>query len=192
MKINSVHNKEAELITSEAVWNQFSNDLKQYIFSRVKDEESANDILQEVFIKIHLKLNSLQKRESLKSWLFSITHNTIMDFFNKKEIPVTDKDIEDESESENETHSPQNCLIPLINNLPEKYRKPLLQSEIYGKKQAEVSKDLNLTLSATKSRIQRGRKLLQQGFIDCCNYKLSDDGFLVGEHQSKEDCKICH
>ena len=191
MKKQNLHTKEINLLTSEAVWNQFSNDLKRYIFSHVKDEESANDILQEVFIKIHLKLDSLQKKESLKSWLFSITHNTIMNFFNKQKMTVTDKEITEESMPENDADSPENCLLPLINHLPEKYREPLLQSEIYGKKQAEVSEMLNLALSTTKSRIQRGRKLLQQGFMDCCNYKLNENGYLVGEHQSKEDCKMC-
>ena len=177
---------------SEMVWNQFSNDLERYIFSKIKDNDSTKDILQEVFIKVHLNINSLQKKESLKSWLFSITHNAIMNFYNKKEIVFNDLELEEQITVENDSHSPQNCLLPLINQLPEKYREPILQSEIYGKKQSEVAAMLNITLTAAKSRIQRGRKLLQQGFIDCCQYKLNEKGLLVGEHKSKEDCKVCN
>ncbi len=191
--MESLHShSKATTLTSEMVWNQFSDDLKRYIFSQVKNEEATDDILQEVFLKVHLKLDSLEKKESLKSWLFSIAHNTVMNFFNKKEKPVEPKDLADESVPETDSHSPESCLLPLINHLPEKYREALLQSEIYGKKQAEVSELLHLSLSATKSRIQRGRKLLQQGYMDCCNYKLNAAGFLVGEHQSKADCKMCN
>jgi RNA polymerase sigma-70 factor (ECF subfamily) len=176
---------------SEAVWNAFSNDLKRYIFSKVKDEETTNDILQEVFIKIHLNIGKLQKQESLKSWLFTITHNTIMSFFTTKgSVPLLDNFPLEEAEG-NETITAYSCLVPMIHNLPELYREPLLQSEIEGKKQAEVAAMLEITLSTAKSRIQRGRKLLQQAFMDCCHYKLNDKGFLVGEHQDKQDCKMC-
>lgn len=183
---------EYDKITSENVWNQFSNDLKTYIFSKVKNEENTNDILQDVFVKIHLNIDKLQKKESLKSWLFSITHNTIMNFFNKKELNSITEMMVIEERQETEGHEAKNCIIPLINHLPELYREPLLQSEIYGKKQTEVAKMMGLTLSATKSRIQRGRKLLQQGFMECCNYKLNKEGLLVGEHKEKEECKMCN
>lgn len=178
--------------TSNEVWNEFSADLRRYIFKLVHDEDDTNDILQEVFIKIHLNIHFLQKNESMKSWLFTITHNTVMSFFNKNSKVKKDYNFIEEAISETETHSPQNCLIPLINHLPEKYREPMLQSEIYGKKQAEVAQMLAISLTAAKSRIQRGRKLLQQGFIDCCHYKLNEKGLLVGEHKSKEDCKVCN
>jgi RNA polymerase sigma-70 factor (ECF subfamily) len=190
-RMENTGSNELNKLTSENVWNQFSNDLKRYIFSKVKNEENTNDILQDVFVKIHLNIAKLQKEESLKSWLFSIAHNTIMSFFNKKEVNYDSSNFILENQKETDEHDALNCLIPLINHLPEIYREPLLQSEIYGKKQSEVAQIMGLTLSTAKSRIQRGRKLLQQGFMDCCNYKLNDQGLLVGEHKDKDDCKKC-
>ncbi len=67
----------------------------------------------------------------------------------------------------------------------------MLLSEIKGLKQAEVAKILNISLSGAKSRIQRGRNLLKEGFIACCDYQLNESGYLVGEHKDKKDCKIC-
>lgn len=190
-EIRDSHNKNNHL-TSTEVWDEFSADLKRYIFKLVQEEDNTNDILQEVFIKIHLNIDSLQKKESIKSWLFTIAHNTVMSFFNKNSKVKSDFIFIEETTSETEIHSPQNCLIPLINHLPEKYREPMMLSEIYGKKQTEVAKMLAISHTAAKSRIQRGRKLLQQGFIDCCHYKLNEKGLLVGEHLSKEDCKVCN
>ncbi|WP_291129008.1 sigma-70 family RNA polymerase sigma factor [Flavobacterium sp. UBA7682] len=177
--------------TSESLWEVYSKDLKRYVFSQIKDEDTTNDVLQEVFIKIHLNIASLQKKESVKSWVFTIAHNTLMNFLNKKSIPFPIEDVADDFSADEEIHSAKSCLLPLIKNLPEKYSEPLLLSEIKGKKQSEVANLLGITLSGAKSRIQRGRKLLQQGFMDCCHYKLNNDGFLVGEHQDKADCKMC-
>lgn len=171
------------------IWKQFSEILKKYIYSKVKDKEVTKDLLQEVFVKIHLNTDKIKKTESLKSWVYTITHNVIMDYFKSqsKPIPV----FEFVEPTENQSHSAENCILPLINNLPEKYKEALLLSEINGKKQTEVAEILNISLPGAKSRIQRGRKLLQQGFIDCCNYTLNSEGLLVGEHKEKENCKVC-
>lgn len=174
------------------IWNEFSESLKRFILSRVKDSEAVDDLLQEVFIKIHLNIHTLKKQKSIKSWIFTIANNVVMDYFNKNskitnstiEKPV----IEDELLEE---HTAIDCILPLIKNLPSTYKHAMILSEIKGLKQTEVAKLLNISLSGAKSKIQRGRNLLKQGFIDCCDYKLNESGYLVGEHKSKKDCKIC-
>jgi len=175
------------------IWKEFSTSLKSFIRSRIKDRDAVDDILQEVFIKIHLNIHSLKKQQSIKSWIFTIANNVIIDYFKKSnkssnleiEIPVV-------AEAEiHEEHSAKDCILPLIKNLPPTYKKAIFLSEIKGLKQAEVAQQLNISLSGAKSKIQRGRKLLQQGFIDCCNYKLNEFGYLVGEHMSKKECKVC-
>jgi RNA polymerase sigma-70 factor, ECF subfamily len=59
-------------------------------------------------------------------------------------------------------------------------------------KQQEVAEQLKQSLPTTKSQIQRARKLIAQGFMNCCGYVLNEEGKLVGELQDKEDCKICN
>jgi len=175
------------------IWDEFSESLKRFILSRVKNTEIANDLLQEVFIKIHLKVSTIKNQESIKSWVFTITNNVINDYFktNSKTVHLVSEISVSEDETANE-HSAIDCLKPLVKNLPSTYREAILLSEIKGMKQAEVAKILNISLSGAKSRIQRGRNLLKQGFIDCCDYKLNESGHLTGEHQNKEDCKVCN
>ena len=74
-------------LTSEEVWNSYSTEVKRYIRSKVKDSEMTNDLLQEVFIKVHLNLQKVQKTESLRSWIFSIAYNTVMNHFAKPTGP---------------------------------------------------------------------------------------------------------
>ena len=175
------------------IWEQFSESLKRFIYNRVKNDEITNDLLQEVFIKIHLNIHKIKKQESLKSWIYTITNNTINDYFKKqsKRNKLSSEAIEINNKKATEEHSAKDCLLPLINNLPSTYKKALLLSEINGLKQADVAKILNISLSGAKSRIQRGRNLLKEGFIACCDYKLNKSGYLVGEHKEKKDCKVC-
>ncbi|MEI6866016.1 RNA polymerase sigma factor SigZ [Flavicella sp.] len=179
-------------MNTEKIWSEFSLALKNFIFSKVKNETVAKDILQEVFIKIHLHKNELKKKKQLKSWLFSIANNTTIDYFRKKDL-VLPSQPENNSTEENskDSHNPTDCLLPLILALPEKYRKALLLTEIKGIKQQNAADQLGISLPAAKSRIQRGRDLLKKGFINCCDYTIDKNGLLKGEHKNIDECKVC-
>jgi RNA polymerase sigma-70 factor (ECF subfamily) len=177
---------------TEKIWSEFSEALKKFILSKVKDEAIAEDVLQEVFIKIHLHKDTLQKEDRLKSWLFQIANNTTNDYFRKQKIKTVDQNYKEPSETHKKNgHEAKDCLLPLILNLPKKYKEALLLTEINGLKQAEAAEKLKISLPAAKSRIQRGRELLKQGFMDCCDYKIDENGFLKGEHKDSDECKVC-
>ncbi len=175
------------------IWNEFSEALKRFIYGRVKNHEMTDDLLQEVFIKIHLNNHQIKKQGSVKSWIFTLTNNAIKDYL-KTQSKTTNQitEIVDQEIVLEEEHSAKDCILPLVKNLPPTYKEAILLSEIKGLKQAEVATLLNISLSGAKSRIQRGRDLLKQGFIECCDYTLNEFGHLVGEHKDKKDCKICN
>jgi len=179
-------------MTTKDVWDAHSEAIRYFILSKVKNPVITEDILQETFIKVHTKLSTLKDEDKLKSWLFSIARYTILDYFraNKQELPVDDLDLA--SDPEPSEHSEQDCLRGIIKSLPKKYRDPLFLSDIKGLKQQEVANQLHLSLPTVKSQIQRARKQIAQGFMDCCGFVMNDDGHLVGEIQDKADCKVCH
>lgn len=174
---------------TEIIWKLYHGDVFRFVQSYVKDKDLANDLLQEVFIKIHLKKEGLEDEKFLKNWVLSIARNTVADHF-RKITPSVNLEIVPGDQEHAQEHSPEDCLQPLIKQLPKKYREAVMLSDIQGKKQAVVAKELNLSLSGAKSRIQRGRKLIQQGYIDCCNYELKN-GVLVGETKPQKGCKVC-
>jgi RNA polymerase sigma-70 factor (ECF subfamily) len=178
-------------MTTQHVWKQYSEDLKRFIFSKVKEEAVTDDILQDSFIKIHTKLHTLKDLTKLKSWIFSIARNSILDYFKSSTKTFEFANFESETFIEENEHTEKDCLLGILQNLPKKYRDPLFLSDIKGLKQQEVATKLKQTVSTTKSQIQRARKLVAQGFIDCCDYVLNEDGKLVGELQEKGDCKVC-
>jgi len=179
-------------MTTKEVWKLYSDDVKRFIVSKVHETTIADDILQDTFIKVHTKLHTLNDLTKLKSWIFTIVRNSIMDHFKKANKTFEFADFESETTVLENVHTEQDCLQGILQSLPKKYRNPLFLSDIKGLKQAEVANQLNQNLPTTKSQIQRARKLIAQGFMDCCGFVLNEQGNLVGEIQEKEDCKICN
>ena len=63
------------------VWSDFSQRLRAAIAARVADPADADDILQDVFLKVHLRLDTLEDESRLAPWLFQITRNAITDYY---------------------------------------------------------------------------------------------------------------
>jgi RNA polymerase sigma-70 factor (ECF subfamily) len=178
-------------MTTQQVWTQYSNDLRYFILSKVKDEVIADDILQDTFLKIHTKLHTLRDLNKLKSWIFAIARNSIIDHFKAKNQTFEIAHFESQTEIEQESHTQKDCLRGILSGLPKKYRDPIFLSDIKGIKQVEIAKQLNLPLPTVKSQIQRARKLIAEGFMNCCGMTQNEKGHLVGEIQDRKDCKIC-
>ncbi|WBX77338.1 sigma-70 family RNA polymerase sigma factor [Tenacibaculum ovolyticum] len=178
-------------MTTNQVWTKYADDVKYFILSKVKDATVTDDILQDTFIKIHTKLHTLKDITKLKAWIFTIARNAIMDYFKSTNKTFELANFETETKIEEHAHTEKDCLRGILQNLPKKYRDPLFLSDIKGLKQQEVATTLKQSLPTTKSQIQRARKLIAKGFMDCCGFILNDEGKLVGEIQDKDDCKVC-
>ena len=178
-------------MTTNQVWTKYADDLKYFILSKVKNVTVTEDILQDTFIKIHTKLHTLKDITKLKSWIFTIARNAIMDYFKSTNTTFELANSETETSVETTTHTEKDRLRGILESLPKKYRSPLFLSDIKGLKQQDVADTLKQSLPTTKSQIQRARKLITQGFMDCCGFVLNENGKLVGEIQDKDDCKVC-
>ena len=67
------------------------------------------------------------------------------------------------------------CVLPLINKLPDKYREAIEFVDLGNGRQTSLAEQAGLSVSAAKSRVQRGRKLLKDLILRCCRIEL--DGF---------------
>ena len=88
----------------ESVWTQFSDRLHSFIRSRVPDEATAEDIHQEVFLRIHTKMGTLTDMGKLESWIYQVTRNAIIDYYRTQrptdELPETLVSCEDAHEDD--------------------------------------------------------------------------------------------
>lgn len=171
-----------------SLWLEYKNGLKYYIFKKVKNEEIANDLSHEVLMKVYNSCCSSVNIKNVRSWMFQIAHNTTIDYLKRKN-KFTDNVPENYDNDDYDVYQEANEIIkPLMQLLPEKYAIPLQLSEIEELKQKEVAQKLNLSLTATKSRIQRARNLLKEKIIECGNLEKDEKGNLISLG-IRSDCK---
>lgn len=177
----------------ENVWYQYHQKLLSFIKQKVGGDV-AEDILQDVFVKIHTQIDSIKESNKLESWLFQVTRNTIVDYYRSRKpteaLPdwLEQKNINDSEKTRKELSL---CLEPMVKMLPEKYKKSVQLSEIEGKTQQEVARLERISLSGAKSRVQRGRKLLKEILNDCCQIEINRSNQPVSYEPKEQKCKIC-
>ena len=159
------------------IYLEFEKSLYQYIISKVKNKHLAEDILQDIFIKINDNLTSLNESEKLKSWIFSIARNTIMDHFrkNKHYIDIDELELPEENKV-NVSECYYKCLTPFINDLDDKYKEALLNTELGTMSQKEYAEEIGISYSGVKSRVQRAKLQIKESFVSCCMIKKDAAG----------------
>ncbi|MFN0032397.1 MAG: RNA polymerase sigma factor SigZ [Flavobacteriales bacterium] len=178
-------------ITTEKIWNEFHRELLRFIMKRVKDADSANDLLQDIFVKIHLKLHTLSDTEKLTSWVFTITRNSLNDYFRKFNTTTALNEQLPEAEVDASLNAEfAHCLKPLLSALPKDYRIAIEETELKGVPQKDYASNCGLSYSGAKSRVQRGRQQLRQMMTDCCRIHYDKYGNIFDFEQGP-DCKFC-
>lgn len=178
------------------IYEDFSGKIRAYLMGKVRSPEDLDDLTQEIFIKIHTSLASLKDEKKLAPWIYSIVRNSINDYYRKRDTGSAgiDENIsysEDNDEDKN-LSGILYCLNVFIDRLPEKYREPLILSDIEGVKQKDLAVRMGLSYTGLKSRVQRGREMIKGMFIECCGVPFSTEGGSSGYYHDHENCKICN
>jgi RNA polymerase sigma-70 factor (ECF subfamily) len=139
--------------TVEAIWNDFSAKLGQFIRTRVADSATSEDILQDVFLKLQSRINEFRDPAKLQGWLFLVARNAIIDHYRtrKKTSELTESLPVELPQSDVESEELKAVFHRLINNLPEAYRQALVLTEFEGLTHQQLAKRLSLSVSAAKS-----------------------------------------
>ncbi len=175
------------------IYKQFRSELLGYVKSKVRSREDAEDILQNVFIKVSSNIDKLEEDVKLKNWIFTITRNAIIDYYRvnatKKKVAVTGELDEDISEAEDPdpTKGLDQCMNSMISLLPEEYRNIIIESEINGVKQKDLAGKYGIPYPSMRSKVQRGRERLKQLFYNCCHIETDKLGNVI-EAQGKGGC----
>ena len=147
--------------------------LFNFVRSMVRNEEIAEDITQESFVKAFFSLKKLQNPGSFKSWLFRIANNNTLDYLRKKKIQTVDVD-ESVRESYVDTASPEKGAISssrsqhireALDKLKPDQRNILVMCDLQGFSYQEIAESLNIPFGTVQSRIFYARKKLKE-FLD--------------------------
>ncbi|MEM7040158.1 MAG: RNA polymerase sigma factor SigZ, partial [Bacteroidota bacterium] len=175
------------------IWDAFSMRLRNFLRGRVQNPDDAEDLLQEVFLKIHCALDSLRKARRPEAWIYRVARNAVIDFYRSKGPEAVDADealqFFSAEEDEDNLRALVECLRPFIRDLPEKYRIVVEKSELQGMKHKEIAAELGLTVSGVKTRVQRAREMIRGNFEDCCRIKLNEAGVIVRTGEPRCGCE---
>ncbi len=178
---------------TEYVWKEYHDKLYGFILSRVNEPSVADDILQDVFMRILSKIDSLKDCDKLQSWIYQIARNAIIDYYRSRkktsELPPA-LTAPDEEFGNRASEDIDACLMPMIRSLPDPYREAVMLSEIEGRTQKEVAEEQGISLSGAKSRVQRGRGMIKEMMFGCCRFEFDKRGNVIDyERKGDSDCQ---
>ncbi len=169
--------------TLESIFETFHARLRRFILKRVSDEATADDILQDVFLKIHLRMSTLQDSDRLEAWVYQIARNAIIDHYRRPDRFVRLDEIlpapEPESTESDAAGEIAASMREMAESLPEPYREALLLTEFGGLSQQQLADRLGISLSGAKSRVQRARQKIRDDLLTCCHFEFDRYGRVV-------------
>lgn len=156
----------------EVLISRYKNLVYSVILKMISDAEEANDLAQEIFIKVYKNIDKYSPEYKFSTWIIRITTNHIIDYRRKKKydtVPIDDVSYDlttnDSPENEYIKKEQKKSLKRLINELPEMYKVPIVLYHQKGLSYQEIADATNESLSKVKNRIFRGRKLLKNSFL---------------------------
>lgn len=163
-----------------ALWRELSDSLRGFLRSRTATDADAEDLLQEVFLRIHRRLPELREPAKLQGWVYRIARNVVIDHYRlrRQHAPLeVDAVAADPAGRDAVDLSP--ALRRFLAELPPAYREPLIRHEFQGEGLADIAAALGLSLTAVKSRVRRARLLLRQMLDRCCRFEFDRRGRVI-------------
>lgn len=165
--------------------------------TRLVGETEANDLTQEVLIKVNDALPNFRGDAQLSTWIYRIATNAALDWLRSPSYKRVMRgcstseavELEDRNAVTGEKIplvEPQIfrkemnvCIQSFIQKLPEKYRVVLVLSEFEGLKDSEIAETLGLSLNAAKIRLHRAKEKLKEELSTKCDaYWIEENEFL--------------
>ncbi|MBS0657923.1 MAG: RNA polymerase sigma factor SigZ [Verrucomicrobia bacterium] len=165
----------------ESLWREFARPLRAFLRSRVRNDADADDLLQNVFLRIQRGAQQLRDPARLQGWVFRIARNALADHHRRgpREQPTADLPELIESLDGEELVDLRPALRRMIRELPEDFRAAILLTEFEGLSQVELARRLGLSVSGAKSRVQRARAELRRMLDDCCRFEFDRRGRVI-------------
>jgi RNA polymerase sigma-70 factor, ECF subfamily len=171
-------------------WTKLQNDLKRFVYRKIKDKATCEDIVQDVFVKAQANSRQLKDSEKITSWIYTIARNAVVDHYRKSSKAVRPVDVDWESDKQEFNDCVANCLRIFLTTLPEKYRQAIELTDIENLSQLELAARFNISHSAARSRVQRARKMLHDRLHEV--YVIKTDGYgNVIACEDRNPCQPC-
>lgn len=162
----------------EELLSRYSNKVFSLASRLTRNPEDAEEVLQDVFVTVHRKIASFEGKSSFSSWLYRVTVNAAFMKLRKRrqDLSVPLEDMIQQQHTIAALKSPETAFVDAqsirnqmlealetaIRKLPDDYRPVFILRDVDGLTSREVSKILDLTVPAVKSRLHRSRLMLRR------------------------------
>jgi RNA polymerase sigma-70 factor (ECF subfamily) len=160
-----------------ALWAAFAPPLRGFLARRVPPGVEADDLVQDVFLRVVRHAGTLRSTDRPEAWLFQIARNALRDSLRARlrrdgrtdALESDDLPAEPDAAAERAAEAElAPCLTGMVERLPEPYRTAITLTTLQGVSQADAARRLGMSMSGMKSRVQRGRDRLRQMLVQCC------------------------
>ena len=179
----------------EHLYKKYFVQIKRYLTAYC-DEENAEELTQEVFLKVSRGLGNFRNEASHKTWIYRIASNQAKDYlisrYKKESDLISEEDLEkidlkqyneNSPESVNLTEEMNDCIKEFIFRLPHIYSSVLLLREMQGLNKQEISEVLSLSPNTTKVRLYRAKAMLKTEMEVGCHITTAGDNRIVCERK---------
>ena len=151
--------------------NRYKNLVYSIILRQTRNHDEANDLAQDVFLKVYKNLASYTPEFKFSTWVMRITSNHIIDQHRKKRLETISLEAyTEEGGVVGSAHSPETAYLSrensdrinkIVTGLPDMYKVPVVLYHQHGLSYQEISDKIGEPVSKIKNRIFRGRRLLK-------------------------------
>lgn len=151
----------------DTIFKQYYKPLCQFSYSLIKDQDTAENLVQEVFVKLWEKRENMTNIDNLLSYLMGMVRNQSVDFLRKEKAnskiynqlrPENSENTTEEQISKNEF---EEKLLKSILNLPERCRTAIEMSRFEGFSNKEIALKMEISVKGVEALIGRSLKLLR-------------------------------
>ena len=173
----------ADRAASHELWADVHDRLRAFVGRRVGDPHTADDLAQDVLLRLHRNIGQLRDDQRLDAFAYAIARNAIIDHYRaqarRREIPSEPTELTASidahpasSDAPDAREQLGRCLEPLVRRLAPPYREALMLTDLGQLSQVEAAQRIGLTVPGMKARVQRARRQVRDLLGECCEVAL--------------------
>jgi len=158
-------------------WQKYEPELRGFVTHQVGDPATAEDLLQDAFLKAIAQGAGFCTLDNPRAWLFRVARNLLVDHHRRqRQMVEVDGNLSAPEVEIPAIISLSECLPHALGALSEEDREAITLCDLEGMKRADYAELKGLTLPGAKSRVQRARQRLKQALQERCNICYDETG----------------
>jgi len=173
------------------VYDSHYRRIRRFVLALIKDESTADDVIQDTFLRVQKNLDDLRDLSRLSAWIHRIAFNLCQDHFRRaRNDPASDgspTDVEDVSSEEASVEhvvgqgEMGSCVRDKVDLLPQNLRAVLILHDFSELTHKEIAEVLDVEVGTVRVTLHRARKRLRGILEEACSFETDERGVLVCE-----------